>query len=67
MVMVRQLFWVLAAFGSLIGGVEFFIVALGTKGAPQQAAGAAIAICWAVLPYVFARAIDEVARLAPPT
>jgi sugar phosphate permease len=65
---VRQMFWVLAIVGSIIGGIDFLLGLAQATSAPQQAAGTGIALCWAVLPYVFARAADEMVRLAaqPP-
>lgn len=65
MAVLRKIFWLLAAIGSIIGGFDFFVGLSMATGATQQAAGAAIALCWAVLPYVFARAIDE-AMANPP-
>jgi hypothetical protein len=58
----RELLWVLTILGSLIGG-GFLVAALdGDNSAPQQAAGAGIAIAFGVLPYVCARAVDEMRR-----
>jgi ABC-type phosphate transport system permease subunit len=54
--------WALAAVGSLVGGIVFFDALVSSNGAPQQAAGAALAIGFGVLPYVFARAADELNR-----
>ena len=51
--------WILPLFGSLIAGLEFFDSLMSAASAPQQAAGAAMAMCWAILPYVFARAAAE--------
>jgi hypothetical protein len=48
--------------GSLVGGIVFFDALVSSNGAPQQAAGAALAIGFGVLPYVFARAADELNR-----
>jgi len=58
----HSVFWALAGLGSLVGGVMFFFALLTSNGAPQQAAGAALALGFAVLPYVFARAFDEMNR-----
>jgi hypothetical protein len=59
----HTLCWALAALGSLIGGIVFFATAIAPNAsAPQEAAGAALAIGFAVLPYVFARAADELSR-----
>lgn len=42
-----------------VAGLEFFDSLISAASAPQQAAGAAMAMCWAILPYVFARAAAE--------
>jgi len=59
---VRHFFWALAALGTILGGLDF-ITTIGAPGAPQQAAAAAMALCWAIFPYIFARAADEMVRL----
>jgi hypothetical protein len=55
------LVWVLALLGSIAGGFTLLSV-FAQSGAPQQAAAAALAVGLAVIPYCFARAIDELAR-----
>ena len=35
---------------------------VASKGAPQEAAGAAIALCIAVIPYVFTRAVEGIGK-----
>lgn len=57
-----KIFYSLAAVGAFIGGFEFFSAMTKAQSAPQQAAGAAMALCWAVLPYVLARAVQEANR-----
>jgi len=59
----RGLLWVLTIIGSLIGGGVLFFSLGGDKSAPQQAAGAGIALAFGVLPYVCARAADELSKL----
>jgi hypothetical protein len=54
--------WILPLLGSLIAGLEFFDSLISATSAPQQAAGAAMAMSWAVLPYVFARAADGLSQ-----
>ena len=54
--------WLLPLFGSLIGGLFLVDAMLDSAGAPQQAAGAAIAVGFAALPYIFVRAADELNR-----
>ena len=55
-------FMVLTIIGSLLGGVELLNVMVLAKSAPQQAAGAAQAVAFAVVPYCLARAIQEIKR-----
>jgi hypothetical protein len=43
-----------------LGIIEFVGTLSGASSAPQQAAGAAMAVCWAVIPYVIARAVSEI-------
>jgi hypothetical protein len=44
--------------GSVIGGLLLLFTVLGSGSAPQQAAGAAMAVGMAVIPYVFARSLQ---------
>jgi hypothetical protein len=53
--------WLLPMLGSFIGGIDFLFSTLTADNAPKQAAGAGIALCWVVLPYVFARACEGIA------
>lgn len=59
--MIRN-FYLLPILGSLIGGIQFFGTMLGASSAPQQAAGMAMAMGWCILPYVFARSLDELSK-----
>jgi hypothetical protein len=60
MASVRKFFWIITAIAGALAGL-LFIGFVGTaNGAPQEAAGAAIAIGTAIIPYVFARALDEI-------
>ena len=45
----------LTGLGSVAGGILLAFTLVGSQSAPQQAAGAAIAIGLAVIPYVFSR------------
>jgi hypothetical protein len=58
-----EVVWILPLLGSLIAGFEFLDTLTAATSAPQQAAGAAMAMCWAVLPYVFARAVEGLSHL----
>jgi len=55
-----KFFFSLALIGTLIGSFILFITLLQAKGAPQEAAGAAVALCFGILPYVFARCIEKI-------
>jgi hypothetical protein len=54
--------WILALLGSIAAGLTLFGGILFSNGAPQQAAAAAIAVGFAVIPYCFARAIEKLNR-----
>lgn len=54
----RKILWSLTVAGSMIGGF-FAIMAANATSAPQQAAAAALAVSFAVVPYCLARASDE--------
>lgn len=60
-----RIFYLLPALGAVIGGLEFVSGFAAARSAPQQAASAAMAVAWAVLPYVFARAMVEMTERAP--
>jgi hypothetical protein len=54
-----KLYWKIAMISSCIGSVVFVLLNVAANGAPQQAAGSAMAIGLAVIPYVLARAVQE--------
>jgi len=60
----RGFFWVCTVIGCLLA-IPTTITAILTDSAPKQGAGAALACAFAVVPYCFARAIDELVRGAP--
>ena len=53
--------WILTILGALLGGAWFLLGSTLTESAPQAASVAAQALCWAVIPYVIARAVTEIA------
>lgn len=57
-----KIFWVVAMLGALLGGFIGIGGALLASGAPQEAAAAGIGCLVAMVPYVFARSIDELTR-----
>jgi hypothetical protein len=56
----RTFFWILTVLGSLMAAGVLVITVLLATGAPQQAAGAAIACAVAIIPYVLARAVEAI-------
>lgn len=54
----RAFLYFMPVLGSLAGTLTLFITWAGAKSAPQEAAGFAMASALAIIPYVFARAID---------
>lgn len=51
--------YVLTLLGAVVGAGDFLLGLVAANSAPQQAAGAAMALAWAVIPYVFARAAEK--------
>lgn len=60
----RKFFWGVALLAQLAAGAILLLTVLGAKGAPQEAAGAAMAAVVSIAPYCFARAVDELGRKA---
>jgi hypothetical protein len=52
--------WVITGIASTAGLVELFSTLGEANGAPQQAAGAGIAIACAAIPYIFTRCIEGI-------
>ena len=48
--------WGITVLAACIAGAVLFITFAGANGAPQEAAGAAMAVAICVIPYVFTRA-----------
>ena len=55
----KSFVWYMTAFFAIVGALTAVFGILGANGAPQEAAAAAIGMCCAVIPYIFARAITE--------
>lgn len=53
-----QFVLILAFLGGVGGGISLFETMFRAASAPQQAAGAAIAVALAVIPYVMARSVQ---------
>lgn len=50
--------WILPIIGALLGSLVFLLTMGAAGSAPQEAAGYAMSMALAVIPYVMARAID---------
>lgn len=55
--------WLLTFVGSFIGGLMNLFALFGSNTAPQEAAGAAMAVACAVIPYCMARSVAEMDKL----
>ena len=51
--------WIVALVGSALGALTFLLTMSGAESAPQEAAGAGMALALAAVPYCFARALGE--------
>lgn len=60
--LVRGAAWAGVIVGALFGFLQIALTSSQAQGAPQQAAGMAMALAYAVVPYVLARAIQELTR-----
>jgi hypothetical protein len=60
--MFTKLCWALTLVGTLAAGGVLALTILTATGAPQQAAGAAVSVAVAVIPYVFTRAVEGLSR-----
>jgi hypothetical protein len=54
--------WVLTLLCALLAGVGIAATALLAQSAPAQAAGAALSLGVAIVPYIFTRAAQELSR-----
>lgn len=53
-----QFFWACTGLFSVFSALVLYMTLKEAKGAPQEAAGAAIALCVVIIPYVFTRAVE---------
>lgn len=54
----ERIIWIAAAVFSALGFCQLIYTVVHAESAPQQAAGAALAVAWAVIPYCIARAVQ---------
>ena len=54
-----KILWVISLLCSAIGFIEGILGVFGAQSAPQQAAGAAMGVAWAVIPYCICSAIQQ--------
>lgn len=57
-----KFFWIISILAAVCAYVVGFLMITTATGAPQEAAGAAIACLIAIVPYVIARGIDALTR-----
>jgi hypothetical protein len=58
----ERILWALTGIGAVLGFVQIAMTHFAAQSAPQQAAGFALAMAYAVVPYVLARAAQEFRR-----
>lgn len=49
--------WILPIIGAILGALTFLLTLASARGAPQEAAGHAMALALAIIPYVLVRAV----------
>ena len=52
-------FWLLPIIGAILAVLTVLLTLVSSKGAPQEAAGFSLACALAIIPYVFAKAAQE--------
>jgi hypothetical protein len=57
-----KFFWAITLLASLVAAAGLAASALLLNSAPQQAAGAAISLGIALIPYIFTRAVEGLSR-----
>ena len=62
----REFLWVVSLVGAVLGLFSLVTDLPRAEGAPQQAAGAALAIAFAAIPYVLARSWEEIVGKPAP-
>lgn len=55
---VARVFGLIATIFAVVAGLVFVVTMVGAESAPQEAAGAGMALGVAVIPYVFARGLE---------
>jgi hypothetical protein len=61
-ILMKIFFWIVTILACIIAGSLFIFTITSSKGAPQEAAGAAMACAVAIIPYVFARAVEKLSN-----
>ena len=58
----QKVMWGLTIIGVFVSSYFFFVTLTASSGAPQEAAGAAISLCWVIIPYILARAVEKLSK-----
>jgi len=58
----KVFFWIVTILACIVAGFLFVMTITSSNGAPQEAAGAAMACAVTIIPYVFARAVEKLAN-----
>lgn len=47
----------------MTGSIFFLMTLTSSNGAPQEAAGSAMSLCFVIIPYCFSRAADSIIKI----
>lgn len=59
---ITRVFWALSLIADALAAFVVYVGMVQANGAPQEAAVAALGCFICIMPYVFARAVDEISR-----
>jgi len=62
----NRLTWIIVIIGAAFATLTFGYAAFLENSAPRQAAEAGLALCLVVIPYTFARAVNELSSIETP-
>ena len=60
----KTLFYIITLLGAILGGFQLFSTLAFAESAPQEASGAAIALAFAAIPYIFARSVEKLGQVS---
>ncbi len=64
MKIISKVFHAFTIIGAMIAAGFFILTLSSSNGAPQEAAGAAMSLCFVIIPYCVAKAVDGIIGIA---